>query len=83
MMVFSGHEAHRTNSEVQVESLGDSDDVSQVNEALFNDLLDGRVTPAEAKKLQREIKPVIDSFRTTLRAAVLQDELRKRLSKYE
>jgi hypothetical protein len=59
------------------------DDVSQVNEALFNDLLDGRVTPAEAKKLQREIKPVIDSFRTTLRAAVLQDELRKRLSKYE
>ena len=47
-------------------------DVSAVQEALMRDLIAGDITPSEAKKIQKEIKPVIERFRSAVRTAGLQ-----------
>jgi hypothetical protein len=42
-------------------------DVSAVQEALFNDLAAGNVTPAEARKIQKEIRPILKRFKSMLK----------------
>src|SRR5262245_61940516 len=46
--------------------------VSAVQEALMRDLIVGNVTPEEAKRIQKEIKPVTERFRAAVRTAGLQ-----------